>query len=128
MPHHGDMKLEVYVQVDHERVTLGTVLALAIRLVNTGSEPITLNVMSCEWGNQWLLSTKSLEIVSNACSKNIPVSVVLSPGEKYRRALRVQVRQDTAPGRMTFRAGFRPLGGDHFTWSVPVHIELLSIT
>lgn len=62
------------------------------RLKNTGPTPLTVETMSCSWYDSWNTDSKKASLPSWPCNKNIPVKIVLKPGEVYEKVVPLQVR------------------------------------
>lgn len=88
---------------------LGPCKEVVCRLKNTGSAPITVQTMSCSWYDSWDTDSKKATLPIWPCDKNVPVKIVLKPGEVYEKVVPLQVRgpqpQEKHPVRLAFVHG-----------------------
>ena len=76
------------------------------RIKNTSSEPVVFETWSCSWYQNWETDNKKATVITWPCHKNVPVKVILAPGQVYEKAIPLTFNM-TKPGeRLPIRLRF----------------------
>jgi hypothetical protein len=104
-------------------VRLNEEFDVRLRVVNTSAETQSFQVMNCSWDEHWKSDSPAVTWMGWDCTKNFPIAVTLKRGEAYEKKLPMLVIKG-APGRVSFKMGFRPIGSKRTYWSGKVTVQV----
>jgi len=92
-------------------------ISVVTKIKNISGRNQQFTILPYAYGSSW---TSSLPAVSpsESAMRSIYKRIILIPGEKYTKVLKVRVSPGIAPGAVTFKLGFDPQGkGSPLAWS-----------
>ena len=109
--------LSIIVKTQQKRLHLNQPINLLVQVVNTSKTVQSFQVMGCSWQEEWQASDPRIILPGVNCAANPIITIILAPGESYKKALEMQQMQQwlgagkpLGPGRLYFRLGFTPEG------------------
>ncbi|HEY4179270.1 MAG TPA: hypothetical protein VGM90_20645 [Kofleriaceae bacterium] len=103
--------------------SMGELVDVGVRIVNTTKTKQAIAVFSCSWPDQWATNDASLSWPAVTCTRNVKRTLAIAPGGKREWTLQMSYASDAKPGAHTVAVTFTPDGGAPIT-SAPLHLTV----
>jgi hypothetical protein len=79
---------------------------IPVRFANNSLDTLRYFSMSCSWQDFYSVDNKKLQIETALCDKNIPIILIIAPGQTKTVEIRLLISPTIVDSKIKFRIGF----------------------